>query len=405
MSLNLFDSVKAVFTNDLIGKAASYLGEDESIMSKAISAGIPTMLSGIVNNAASDGGANIMNLAKQAAGSGIMDNVGGLFSSSNSSLLGTGSSMLSGLFGNKTSMLSSLISNFSGVKSSSASSLMSLLAPVALSFIGKHALSNNLSGGGILSWLNGQKNQISAAVPSGLNLSGILDGGSHAISDTVHKAAHYVEPEKTANKWLWPVLLSLLGIGLLWYFLKGCNDTPVTPAVIDTAVIEPKVIDTPVVSTLPAAVSFKVKLPDGSELDANKGGIEDQLVTFLNDANAKPGKDVWFDFDNLNFNTSTAEILPASQQQLNNIIAILKAYPKAKIKIGGYTDKTGDEAVNKKLSQARAAAVQTALAAASVGGQVSGAEGYGSQFAKAAADAPDSERVKDRRVSVSVREK
>jgi outer membrane protein OmpA-like peptidoglycan-associated protein len=37
--------------------------------------------------------------------------------------------------------------------------------------------------------------------------------------------------------------------------------------------------------------------------------------------------------------------------------------------------------------------------------QLVGAEGYGSQFAKAAADAPDEERKKDRRISLSVREK
>jgi hypothetical protein len=39
-----------------------------------------------------------------------------------------------------------------------------------------------------------------------------------------------------------------------------------------------------------ARESFKVKLPDGSELDAYKGGIEDQLVSFLNDTRSKPGK-------------------------------------------------------------------------------------------------------------------
>jgi outer membrane protein OmpA-like peptidoglycan-associated protein len=61
----------------------------------------------------------------------------------------------------------------------------------------------------------------------------------------------------------------------------------------------------------------------------------------------------------------------------------LKAYPKTKIKIGGYTDKKGDEAANKKLSKSRALAVKAALETAGVGKQVVGAEGYGSEFAKA----------------------
>ena len=58
-----------------------------------------------------------------------------------------------------------------------------------------------------------------------------------------------------------------------------------------------------------------------------------------------------------------------------------------------------------KLSKARADAVKKALAAAGTGKQVTDAEGYGSKFAKAAADAPESDRLHDRRVSVSVREK
>ena len=82
---------------------------------------------------------------------------------------------------------------------------------------------------------------------------------------------------------------------------------------------------------------------------------------------------------------------------------ILKAFPKAKIKIGGYTDNIGDEAANKKLSLERAQAVQKMLQDAGVNLQVEGAEGYGSEFAKYPPSAPEEDRIKDRRVSVSVR--
>jgi outer membrane protein OmpA-like peptidoglycan-associated protein len=150
---------------------------------------------------------------------------------------------------------------------------------------------------------------------------------------------------------------------------------------------------------------LKVELPGGVILDAYKGGIEDQLVSFLKDPSAEAGKDVWFDFDNLNFASGTADITPESQAQVNNIAAILKAFPKAKIKIGGYTDKTGDETANLNLSRNRAEAVKAALESAGVGSQVTGAEGYGSQYAKIPVEAPETARAVDRRVSVSVREK
>jgi OmpA-OmpF porin, OOP family len=198
---------------------------------------------------------------------------------------------------------------------------------------------------------------------------------------------------------VWSLVLLLLvsGVMLIWYFTGKIKNDKEEPEVVST---------TKVAEKAPAAKQpLKVELPNGMVLDAYQGGIEDQLVRFLKDSTSEAGKDIWFDFDNLNFALGTAEISPESQVQINNIVAILKAFPKAKIKIGGYTDKTGDESANMTLSENRAEAVKAALVAAGVGGQVTDAEGYGSQFAKVPAEAPESARLTDRRVSVSVREK
>jgi outer membrane protein OmpA-like peptidoglycan-associated protein len=70
-------------------------------------------------------------------------------------------------------------------------------------------------------------------------------------------------------------------------------------------------------------------------------------------------------------------LTPESKRQVDNIASILRAFPDVKIKIGGYTDKTGNDAANLKLSDAPAKAVQAAVKAASVGDQVPEAEGYG----------------------------
>jgi outer membrane protein OmpA-like peptidoglycan-associated protein len=195
-------------------------------------------------------------------------------------------------------------------------------------------------------------------------------------------------------------------MALIIYIGKGCNGATVPEK--DSAIgASSKTYEEPSTeSALPAHESLKVKLPDGVELDAFKGGIEDQLVAFLNNPSAVAGKNVWFDFDNLNFKTGSADITEESMKQVQNITAILKAYPKLKIKIGGYTDKTGDSLANLKLSQARAESVLSALKSSGANpSQLAGAEGYGSSYAKASADAPDEERKKDRRISVSIREK
>ena len=196
------------------------------------------------------------------------------------------------------------------------------------------------------------------------------------------------------------VLGAVIFLVLITYLIKGCNGQNVTQETEKDSIIQTSA-EPPGISREP----IKVTLPNGKVLDAYKGGMEDIMVIFLNDSSAKAGKDVWFDFNELNFKYGTAEILPESQRQLNNIIEILKGYPNLKVKIGGYTDKVGTEPVNKKLSQDRANAIQLLLTEAGLSAQLTGAEGYGSEFAKYPADAPEENRVKDRRVSLSVRSK
>ncbi|HVM87803.1 MAG TPA: OmpA family protein [Puia sp.] len=191
-----------------------------------------------------------------------------------------------------------------------------------------------------------------------------------------------VETAANTRKFLTALFLGIFSVLLLLILFRSCNGADTTAAT-DNIADEKPAASADKASAIPE--SIKVKLPNGIELDAYKGGIEDKLVAFLMTAYEKLGEDslkkIWFDFDNLNFKTGSAEITEESQHQIDNINAILKAFPKSKIKIGGYTDKTGDEAVNKKLSGDRASAVKAALAKAGTGMQVISAEGYGSDFA------------------------
>ena len=413
MSFNLLDSVKGLFTSDLISKAGNVLGESENGVQRAISGVIPAVLAGLLNKAGSGDAGGILNMAKNAASSGILSNIGNFFGGN---FLTQGTDMLKGIFGNHTDDVSNTVASYAGIKASSATSLMSLAAPAALGSLGKHAETTNMGASGLLSFLNTQKDSILNAVPSGLNLAGALGlSGLGNIGNKLSSALTGLtgslrdmpgRMQNTAtrpggNRWILPLLIVLAIAALAWYFLrpKSNNEAQITAPSADTAVVQPT-------ATAPAMESIKVKLPDGTEIDAYRGGIEDQLVSFLNDPSKQPDKNTWFDFDNLNFETGSATITNESMKQVQNIAAILKAFPKATIKIGGYTDRTGDSTSNLKLSQSRAEAVVATLKTnGAKASQLAGAEGYGSQFAKAAADAPDEERKKDRRIAVSVREK
>ena len=87
MAFNLVDTVKGLFTSDVISKAASTLGESEGGIQKAVSGVIPAVLSGLLVKAgSSDGLAGILNMAKQAAGSGFLGNIGGLLTGGGGSI-------------------------------------------------------------------------------------------------------------------------------------------------------------------------------------------------------------------------------------------------------------------------------------------------------------------------------
>jgi outer membrane protein OmpA-like peptidoglycan-associated protein len=413
MSSNLLESVKNYFSAGFINQAVTRLGESNTGISKAISAIIPAGLAGIIHKASlgADGANQVFTMSNEAAAAlPASPNYDGLTGTSPA-----GGNLLLNLFGGNHSGIVSMIARFAGVKESSASSLLSFGLPVILGMVGKHAGQNNMTPSGLAGFLAGQKEEVKHALPAGLSsmlpMLGLGTLGS-AFSAT-SKAAGASRRNEESNmppgtKWLLLLILFVAGLALLWYFVKEKDQTKAIATVTDTtSVNEPDSIST---TSAPGKImpeSIMVKLPNGKELDAYKGGIEDQLVTFLKGDWKSMSEDElkakWFDFDNLNFNTGNATLLPESQKQLENIAEILKAFPDAKIKIGGYTDASGNAASNKKLSQDRADAARSGLVKLGVGPQVISAEGYGSTLAKYPASASEQERAADRRVSVSVR--
>jgi len=65
--------------------------------------------------------------------------------------------------------------------------------------------------------------------------------------------------------------------------------------------------------------------------------------------------DVLFDFDK-------ADLKPAAEAQLNNLLTVVNSRPNAAVAIEGHTDVRGDDAYNQTLSQRRAESVRTWLA-------------------------------------------
>ena len=89
---------------------------------------------------------------------------------------------------------------------------------------------------------------------------------------------------------------------------------------------------------------------------------------------------------------------------MRNLVEIMKCYPSLELKIGGYTDNTGDAAHNLKLSQERANSTKAELIALGVAASRLAAEGYGEQFPVAGNDTEEG-RQRNRRTDVSITKK
>lgn len=418
MAFNFVETVKSYFPAEFSSQAAKTLQEPEQNISKALTALIPASLMGILGKAISgkEGANNIFELTKSVTGISPTNAL-------NATTDSQSANFLSDIFGSGHTGISSAISKFAGIQDSSASTLAGLVVPSIMGLLGRHATEHNLSASGLSGFLSSQKNHIMDALPPNLSsLAGMFNIGAPAeaaspapitlVSDRTElvnpvREEFTTSPENKGGnaKWLLPLILIIIAITLLWYFSRGCNTNQTIVPESTTAVSTNA--DTALRPSTNMVESVKVKLPNGKELDANSGGIEDQLVTFLNsdwksmsDENLKAK---WFNFDNLNFENGKSTLLPESEKQLENISEILKAFPDAKIKIGGYTDASGDAAFNMKLSQARADVAKSGLEKRGVKSQLIGAEGYGSTVAKVPASESDAKREVDRHVSVSVR--
>ena len=101
----------------------------------------------------------------------------------------------------------------------------------------------------------------------------------------------------------------------------------------------------------------------------------------------------------LNFDTGSANLQASSASQLDQIAAMLKSAPTLSIEVGGHTDNVGDAAANQKLSQARAAAVVSALTTRGIAAARLTPKGYGAA-APIADNRTEDGRAKNRRVEL-----
>ena len=252
MATNLVSVVMQFLTPDMIAKIASVLGLDRNVTQKAVTGAIPALLASLADVASSPNGARqLTNTLTQQSSSleSLRNLVGG---AGQNLLVETGSNMLSGLFGGGTlDTMAQTLGRFAGIGEGTSKSMLGMLGPVVLGALGQQQRSAGLDAGGLASLLTSQKDQIAAAMPSGLadqlSAAGLIDGvaGSarsaaaaasaaggriaEASERTVYQAGQAASAARrstAASQWpYWLVAALVLG-GLGWFALgRSGEDT------------------------------------------------------------------------------------------------------------------------------------------------------------------------------------
>jgi len=239
-----------------------------------------------------------------------------------------------------------------------------------------------------------------------------------------------VEKKRKFGWWWWLILLLILLLLILFFWKKCCSSecsttkvaateivAPATPTVAATDSIKPDSIKS-VADTLANKANNLIKdlgdalsitLPDGKEWKIPKNTPEFKLFSFLNSSDAKVDESDktkgWITLDRLSFGKGKAVLAPEAESQLKNIAMIMKFFPNSQIKMGGYSDNTGSNELNMKLTDQRAKVAADKLIALGVDAKRVTHEGYGSQFPVCPANDTDACKAANRRVDVRVTQK
>jgi OmpA-OmpF porin, OOP family len=394
----IVDSIMNLLTRQTTSSLADRLGATPSAVQAGIGTSVAALLTGIANRSTDPGFiSQVFNLVKGADTQNIVHTLSDLASgeSASSPIVEQGWKFSSLLLRNQQAPIENLIGRQSGLTADAGHELMSLAAPLTAAFLGHQIRDTGLTSSSFAVMIRSAASRNQGFLPAGV--ANLLSAApAPALFDTAKATAR----EGGGSK-VFFALISLLLLGLIaWLVSYGCNKSESAPAPPDAAVTpEPAAAPIPIAGSLGEFIDRK--LPDDTELNIPRRGIENKLLDFIQDNSRPVDKTTWFDFDRLTFDTGKVTLQVSSAEQLENIAAILKAYPNVKVKIGGYTDNTGNKEANLRLSQDRAIDVMHELVQRGVDRSQLEADGYGEEQPVADNATPEG-RQKNRRISLRV---
>jgi OmpA-OmpF porin, OOP family len=436
MAYNLIDNLNTAVTNaTLPQKMAVYLGEDPAAIKAGIDFVIPTLVGFMAKKSINiEGAGSLLNVIRTGNHTGnILNTLSSLFDGRTNMRNYTegGSKTIQTYIGEEAPKILGLLNKTANFKKdNTASIVMNLVAPVVLSAISKQITLQDLPVSGLRDFMKEQNGYVSSMLPKGVaDILGVVEtepkkkpivpekttttkSVKEAVTprETIDRSDAEPFPLRTTMIWLGGIC-AVIALGYGAMKLMGSapkSDSNLAQQIEKTATPDPVIhplsdtVKTVVAAPVAPAVAG-VLLADGVTLNVPKGSFEEELVNVVRNPSDSTYKNRWFILDRSPFDGDTPNLKPEAAMQLQNLAAIMKAYPRVSIKIGGFLDIAGHKA-NPKLASLRSISVFRELLKYGVLRKNLRADGYGSTMAIASNDTEEG-RIKNRRVAIIVKTK
>ena len=445
MEQNLLQTARATFTKDVLIALAKAGPESENELRAGLDQLLPLALHTLMGRIEKPYGPEIFwKLSREAYGASVLE---ALARPGQNGWQQRSEDLMRDLLGDAHDKVVHDRAAAAGLDDRTAAHLLGISTTAILGVAGDFAQENSLDPAALAGWVSREKDTLRRALLVGRQAVA-TDGSSRSLAEhplpsdyaplpevaaegavrirPAASEAYFVAPSSAAAgggpiRWQWGLLLL---VAVLLGYLFG-HDRPEPRQPVDGAAVASlsPVATSAAGSKAPAATAagryddasgnyiydtgqpIILRLADGTTQKVGANSTENRLFTFLADpaievdsVNRTKG---WINFDRVYFDPGATTLTDESFMQLRNVASILKTFPTAVVKLGGYTDSTGTPLKNFQLSEERAKTAMLAMAGMGVDMNRIQAKGYGGKFFITPNTTPEG-RALNRRISIRV---
>ncbi|WP_170170446.1 OmpA family protein [Hymenobacter perfusus] len=433
MEQSLANVTQVAFSAEMLEQLAHETQESAASLRTAFQRAVPVVVQALAGRVSGpDGPEAVWKLSREAYGASVLEPMA---TANHESWVQRGESLMRGLLGETYHFTALRLATAAGLSQAAAERVLSAAAVATLGVIGEHSQEQHLTPPTLAEWLTREGSTLheSMLTDTGQPVLTTAGQGPPAATGPVTAgpwaavgggqaytpAAAPLAPNRPLVRWQWGALL-LAAVVLGYLFgnrpgsLFGRGEVSLAPP---TPVISAAAANANTAATggrydaasgnyiYDTGQPIILRLADGTTQKVGANSTENRLFTFLADpaiqvdsVNRTKG---WINFDRVYFEPGATTLTDESFMQLRNVASILKTFPTAVVKLGGYTDSTGNPLKNFQLSETRAQTAMLAMAGMGIDMNRIQAKGYGGKYFITPNATPEG-RALNRRISIRV---